>query len=83
LNSPRLRERIQSWEMIGLNTSQIDPHDYLLDWRHGGFGLRYVHHFSPSELENLASDTGFEIVDAFVSDGEGGNLGLYQVWQPV
>ena len=46
LNSPRLRSRIQPWETIGLSHTQVDLGDYLLDWRGGGSGLRFVHHFS-------------------------------------
>lgn len=80
LNSPRLRQRIQPWEAIGLKASDVDPGDYLLDWRQGGYGLRYVHHFSLAELSELASATSFEIRETFHSDGAGGNLGLYQVW---
>lgn len=83
LNSPRLRKRIQPWEKIGYSADEVDEQDYLLDWRHGGVGLRYVHHFSHFELEELAASTGFEIVDTFVSDGEGGQLGLYQTWIPA
>jgi SAM-dependent methyltransferase len=81
LNSDRLRQRIQSWEVAGLDPACMDPGDYLLDWRQGGRGLRYVHHFNPAELTSLAQMTGFKVVESFSSDGEGGNLGLYQVWQ--
>jgi len=81
LNSPRLRLRIQPWEAIGLDSSLVDPGDYLMDWRHGGSGLRYVHHFSLDELADMAQNTGFHVGDSFLSDGEGGNLGLYQVWE--
>ena len=80
LNSERLRARIQPWEGAGLTAAEVDSGDYLLDWRRGGYGLRYVHHFSEAELSSLAEETGFEIVKTFYSDGEGGNLGLYQVW---
>lgn len=83
LNSPRLRKRIQAWEKAGLSEADADPGDYLLDWRRGGYGLRYVHHFTEKELESLAEVTGFRIVETFYSDGETGNLGLYQVWKPV
>jgi SAM-dependent methyltransferase len=81
LNSPRLRKRIQPWPRAGLMGNQVDPGDYLLDWRRGGEGLRYIHHFSPEELAGLAVETGFQVLDTFWSDGEGGNLGLYQVWE--
>ncbi|MFN2153536.1 MAG: methyltransferase domain-containing protein, partial [Anaerolineales bacterium] len=81
LNSERLRARIQPWEQAGLSEADVDPGDYLLDWRRGGFGLRYVHHFSESELCKLAEETGFRVVESFYSDGESGDLGLYQTWE--
>jgi tRNA (uracil-5-)-methyltransferase TRM9 len=82
LNSPRLRERIQPWQRVGLTGADVEPGDYLLDWRSGGTGLRYAHHFSQAELAELAIQTGFHIAETFYSDGQGGNLGLYQVWRP-
>ena len=81
LNSERLRKRIHSWEEIGLSDNDVDPDDYLLDWRRGGFGLRYVHNFSEETLNILAAETGFRVVETFYSDGETGDLGLYQVWE--
>jgi len=83
LNSEKLMARIQPWEGAAVSGLDVDAGDYLLDWRSGGEGLRYVHHFSESELSDLAGATGFQVVDTFYSDGEGGNLGLYQVWKPV
>ena len=83
LNSPRLAARVQPWEAIGLSEDDVDPGDYLLDWRQGGTGLRYVHHFSEAELAELAASTGFEVVESFLSDGENHRLGLYQVWKPM
>jgi SAM-dependent methyltransferase len=81
LNSDKLRARIQPWKRIGLSDHDVDEGDYLLDWRRGGEGLRYAHHFSENELIELAAQTGFSVVDSFYSDGEGGNLGLYQTWK--
>jgi tRNA (uracil-5-)-methyltransferase TRM9 len=81
LNSPRLRQRIQPWEEAHLEAADVDPGDYLLDWRSGGKGLRYVHHFDEAELSTLAEESGFAVQETFYSDGEGGSLGLYQVWK--
>ncbi len=81
LNSEKLRARLQHWERIGLKKSNVDEGDYLLDWKRGGEGLRYVHHFSEAELAALANECGFEVMDTFYSDGEGGRLGLYQEWR--
>jgi len=82
LNSPRLRLRIQPWEKAGIAPEEVDPGDYLLDWRQGGYGFRYVHLFSEEELARLANQSGFKVADSFFSDGENGRLGLYQAWAP-
>jgi 2-polyprenyl-3-methyl-5-hydroxy-6-metoxy-1,4-benzoquinol methylase len=81
LNSEKLKARIKPWGDAQVQSSDVDAGDYLLDWRSGGEGLRYAHHFSESELSGLAHAAGFEIANTFYSDGESGNLGLYQVWK--
>ncbi len=81
LDNPRLKARIQPWELIGLNPQDVDPNDYLLDWKRGSKGLRYVHHFDENELVELAKASRFEIVEMFYSDGENKRSGLYQVWK--
>jgi SAM-dependent methyltransferase len=83
LASPRLRERIIPWDRIDLDPEDLDLGDYLLDWRRGGVGLRYVHAFEPDELAEIAEKTGFRILETYYSDGEGGKLGYYQVWKPI
>ncbi len=83
LNSPRMRLRIQPWERANLSLDQVDPGDYLLDWKAGEYGLRYVHLFSGPELDELADQAGFRVKQVFLSDGEGGKLSCYQVWLPT
>ncbi|RPI94999.1 MAG: class I SAM-dependent methyltransferase [Chloroflexi bacterium] len=83
LNSEKLKARIQPWEAAALSGSEVDAGDYLLDWRSQGKGLRYVHHFDESELAELAEASGFRVANTFFSDGETGDLGLYQVWEPT
>jgi tRNA (uracil-5-)-methyltransferase TRM9 len=83
LNSAKLRARIQPWKKAGINESDLDDGDYLLDWRSGGEGLRYAHQFSAGELLGLADQAEMRVSASFLSDGDGGNLGLYQVWEPV
>jgi tRNA (uracil-5-)-methyltransferase TRM9 len=81
LNSEKLKVRLQPWQEIGLADKDVDSGDYLLDWRSGGRGLRYVHHFEEAELDLLAEASRFRVCSAFYSDGENGQLGLYQVWE--
>ena len=80
LNSKKLTSRIQDWSKAGLSSDDVDQNDYLLDWRSGGEGLRYVHHYDENELQELANTSGFQVKNIFYSDGETGNLGLYEVW---
>ena len=86
-HSAKLLARVQSWEEAGFEESQLEPGDTLLDWRYAlpgqaeQVGLRYVHAFTRPELEELARATGFAVSSEFESDGQGGRLGLYQVWE--
>ena len=80
LNSDQLKARIQPWSRVGLSDSNVDDGDYLLDWRSGGEGLRYAHQFSAEELLGLAEQVQMKVEAGFLSDGENGRLGLYQVW---
>jgi hypothetical protein len=83
MNSDKLKDRIQPWEDAGLTSEDVDEGDYLMDWRSGGRGLRYVHHFYESELEALAAASRFRVRQTFRSDGANGLLALYQVWETV
>ncbi|HSQ38930.1 MAG TPA: class I SAM-dependent methyltransferase [Anaerolineales bacterium] len=83
MNSEKLKARIQPWDVAAIDGSEVDAGDYLLDWRNGGKGLRYVHHFDEAELSELAQATGFQVKDVFYSDGETGDLGLYQIWEAI
>ncbi|UYN90650.1 MAG: methyltransferase domain-containing protein [Anaerolineales bacterium] len=83
MRSPKLAARVQSWAAAGLDESQVDAGDHLLDWRSGvreGHALRYVHQFSEEELAGLAAEASFTVSDLFYSDGSTGDLSLYSVW---
>lgn len=79
--SERYRNRILPWSEAGFMESDVEPGDYLLDWRRGGRGIRYVHHFNEEELSSLGGMAGLETQESFFSDGKNGILGLYQIWR--
>ena len=81
MNIERLRKRIVPWNEFEVDSSELEEGDTLLDWRREGRGFRYVHQFQTSELERTADASGFKILETFESDGEGGHLGLYQIWE--
>ncbi len=79
-SSDRLLGRVVPWEAVDLTAEDVDTGDHLLDWRRGGTGLRYVHHFDEAKLRALAAGIGCRVVDSYYSDGENGRLGYYQIW---
>jgi tRNA (uracil-5-)-methyltransferase TRM9 len=85
--SAKLMARRMPWEFIGLTHEDVEAGDTLMDWRYAlpgqaeKVGYRYVHLFTRGELGELADRAGFEIIEEFESDGEGGRLGVYQVWK--
>lgn len=81
LNSEKLRARIQPWDVVNIREGDVDEGDYLLDWRSGGNGLRYAHHFSGEELSAIAEQIEVRVSASFLSDGKSGDLGLYQIWE--
>lgn len=88
-NSPKWLARIQPWSLVGLSDQDVEAGDTLLDWRFAlvdqpeSIGYRYIHQFNTQEWQDLADSTGFKISSRFSSDGQGGRLALYQVWQAV
>ena len=79
LSAKRLHRRIQDWGEIGLSEEDVEPGDYLLDWRRGGRGFRYVHLVDEAETEWLAEDAGLTIEKLYRADGRENNLTLYAV----
>ena len=79
-HNPRRMARVQPWPSVDLTADEVDTNDFLLDWRRGGEGIRYVHQFDEPELEQLAAVSGFRVVESFCSDGADRRSSLYQVW---
>jgi len=86
-HSAKMMSRVLPWSTVGIDEEELEEGDTLLDWRHAAAGqrsepgLRYVHLFSREELSVLAESVGMRVVDEFESDGRGGDLALYQVWE--
>ena len=78
---PGQAERIVPWSEAGLESEQVGQDDYLLDWRRGGQGLRYVHHFTAEELAALAHQGGFDVERTYYAGGQSGELNLLQRWR--
>ncbi|MGC9395993.1 MAG: class I SAM-dependent methyltransferase [Anaerolineae bacterium] len=79
LEIERLRRRLLSWDVVGLQADDVEPGDYLLDWQREGYGIRYVHLIDEDETVSLATYAGLTIETLFRADGHNNNLTLYAV----
>ncbi len=57
----------------------VEPGDYLLDWRRGQRALRYCHDVDDDERANLIAATGLTEIAAFRADGEEGRANQYSL----
>ncbi|MGA9531163.1 MAG: class I SAM-dependent methyltransferase [Anaerolineales bacterium] len=80
-SEPRFLDRVVPWSRVGLGSDDIEQGDYLLDWRRGGRGLRYVHLLDEAELSELASAAGCQPVSVSYAGGTAGRLNLLQLWR--
>ena len=76
MSSARLRRKLVPWELVGLDDSQVDDGDYLIDWKRGGYGLRYCHLVSAGEMAALIEEVGLIVEEMYLADN---GLNLYAV----
>ena len=75
----RMRRKIVGWEILGIRQDDLDPGDYLLDWKRGGRGLRYCHMVDEQEMEALAAASGLDVRKTFRAGGREGDLSLFAI----
>jgi SAM-dependent methyltransferase len=75
----RLRRKVVDWDAVGIDEGDLDPGDYLLDWKRGGRGLRYCHLVDEQEMERLAAASGLCVRETFHAGGREGDLSLFAV----
>lgn len=75
-HSDRLRKKIVDWSQLALTPQQLEPNDYLLDWKRGGTGYRYVHLVTETEVSALAQAADMNLVTQFYADND---LNLYSI----
>ncbi|MCX7683456.1 MAG: class I SAM-dependent methyltransferase [Anaerolineae bacterium] len=83
LDSPRMRRKIVDWSVEGIREEALEPGDYLLSWKRGGYGVRYCHLVDEAELERLAVESGLHICETFRVGGREGNLSLFAVMEKL
>jgi SAM-dependent methyltransferase len=73
----RFVERITPWpnDLAG----QVEPGDYLLDWRRGHVALRYCHYIDDAEHQALVAASGLHEVESWRADGHSGEANRYSL----
>lgn len=73
----RFRARVVAWpdDLAG----QVEPGDYLLDWRRGEVALRYCHHVDADEQNALINASALDEVLTYTADGFDGALNRYSL----
>lgn len=83
LAHPRMRRKIVDWGEVDIDNDELDPGDYLLDWRRGGYGLRYCHMIDEEEVKELAAASGLVVRETFRAGGREGDLSLFSILDPA
>ena len=79
MDNERMRKKIVSWSVAGIDERELEPGDALLNWKRDGEGLRYCHWIGQDEMRALAAQAGLKIVETFRAGGREGNLSLYAI----
>ncbi len=81
MQNPRMRRKLLPWAAAGLSQDDVEPGDFLLDWKKDGEGMRYAHQIDETEIKMLAESANLTIAEQFVADGRDRDLSLYSVLQ--
>jgi len=80
-NLIRRRARDQVIRSLGLDPTNLEPHDYLLPFGSKKNSWRYVHGFDQRETEKLGFLAQLKLVATFEADGKTGKINRYLIWQ--
>ena len=90
MNSQKLAAKaqettVQGLQVLGIDASELEEHDYLIGWQDKANTWRYCHHFSQKELDELLASFGFDVhvCAQFCADGKDNNLNRYVILQRV
>ena len=76
LNNERMRKKILEWDTVGIDPAELETGDALLSWKRGGMAYRYCHWLTKTEVQELAAQSGLQVVRQFLADAD---LNLYSV----
>lgn len=77
----RFQEKMVNWDSnSNIDPSQLEEHDYLLNWQGNNQKVRYCHSFSDPEIARLKHLTPAKCIDHYQADGKN-NYNHYLVFE--
>lgn len=64
-------------QKLSIDPSDLEPHDYILDWQRDQTAYRYCHFFDDQEIQKLITDLNCKIVTQYNADGKEQQLNKY------
>jgi tRNA (uracil-5-)-methyltransferase TRM9 len=88
LDTPRLIKRVVDpetetgksvFQRLGIQKTDLEPGDNILDWVKKVFSYRYSHYFDEAEVKGFITDNNLNLVHSFVCDGRDSKRNRYYV----
>lgn len=70
---------IAKYEELGVDISELEENDYILDWHRGMVAYRYCHYTSKEEMLELLDKVGLKLLDSYLSDGKEDTVNKYHI----
>lgn len=79
LDSQQLKRKIEPFDRLQIDLTQLEKNDYLLNWKRGSTAYRYCHYADQAEEKELIQASKLQLIDSFESDGKEGRGNKYLV----
>lgn len=77
----RYQKKLTDPSVVGLDPSQLEPHDYILDWQRNTAAYRYCHYWDESEITAAGRTSDLELVQSFRADSKSGTANRYLIFK--
>jgi SAM-dependent methyltransferase len=78
-DDPKIKNKIVDPQILNIQTNQLEPNDYILDWQRGETAYRYCHHLVQTEIDVLLNSSNLELISTFQADGKSNQLNRYLI----
>ena len=81
MDEQRYQDKVVPATSVGISPTELEPHDYILDWQRGSTAYRYCHYWDEAEISDCVTTSGLTVLDDFRADSKSGQANRYLVLQ--